>query len=411
MIYLANLRASSTPWLLLPGLLGLVLYVDGDTIREAQGYAVGAGELAALGIVAIAPMVSGAAAWEAGRHRHLRELHSVSVRGAVRRSLRAIAPVLVLHVLLVGAAVVLARSVAGVWPGAEGWWGVLHLLVLPGEWLIIGWVLGLLCPRAVAALVAAAVPWVSLAATYAVSAPFMRHLGGFVLGGSPLTEVRDPLVYVVPWLATAALAGAVMLLVGARRRPWLPVVSVAVAVGALVGGRAVVADWGHTPLREPRMGHTVCEGGAPVICLPREYAGHLAEARRAALPRLDALRKAGLPMPEKVSMVSPALKPVPGTWPLSWGPDTPAEEFDVVLARSAVGGTAARQGIRDCGWPSSAGAWAMLVMGVPEARVHDDLLDEEQAEMRRVRALPADQQVDWFTSTVREQKHCVPGSS
>ncbi|MYY13200.1 hypothetical protein GT204_31030 [Streptomyces sp. SID4919] len=411
MIFLGNLRASAAPWLLLPGLLGLVLYVDGDTLREAQGYAVGAGELAAFGIVAIAPMVAGAAAWEAGRHRHLRELHSVSVRGTVRRWLRAIAPVLLLHVLLVVAAVVLARSIAGVWPGGQGWWGVLHLLVVPGEWLVIGWVLGLSCPRAVAAPVAAAVPWIVLPTTHAVSAPSLRHLGGFVLEGSTLTDVRDPLVYVIPWLTTAALVVAVVLLAGTRRRPWLPVVSAAVALAALFAGRAVVADWGDTPLREPRSGHTVCEGGAPAICLPREYAGHLDEVRHAALPRLAALQEAGVPMPVKISMVSPALKPVPGTWPLSWGPDVPAEEFDLVLARSAVGGTAARQGIRDCGWPSSAGAWAMLVMGAPEAKVRDDLPDEERAEMRRVRALPADQQVDWFTSTAREQKHCMLGPS
>ncbi|MEU0691663.1 hypothetical protein [Streptomyces uncialis] len=80
----------------------------------------------------------------------------------------------------------------------------------------------------------------SLAATYAVSALFMRHLGGFVLEGSPLTEVRDPLVYVVPWLTTTALAVAVTLLVRTRRRPWLPVLSVAVAVGALFQEWALV---------------------------------------------------------------------------------------------------------------------------------------------------------------------------
>ncbi|MFD5556827.1 hypothetical protein ACFWIA_23665 [Streptomyces sp. NPDC127068] len=410
MIFLANLRASSAPWLLVPGLLGLGLYVDGDTFGEAQGYAVGAGELAARGIVAIAPVVAGAAAWEAGRHRRLSDLHAVSVRGTVRRWFRAVAPVLVLQALLVVAAVVLARSFTGVWPGAQGWWAVLHLLVLPAEWLVIGWALGLLCPRAIAAPLAAAVPWVALAATHALSAPFSRHLGGFIVEGSTLTDVLDPLVFLVPWLVTAVLAVAVALLTGARRRPWLPVVSVALAVGALVAGRAVVADWGHSPLREPRAGHTVCEGAAPVICLPEEYAGHLDEVRRSALPRLDALREAGLPAPEKIAMVSRDLKPVAGTWPLSWSPDLPPEEFDVVLARAAVGGTAARHGIRDCGWSSLADVWAMAAMGVPEATVRNALLDEGRAELRRVRALPAGQQVDWFTKTVREQRHCVVGS-
>lgn len=185
MIFLANLRASAAPWLLVPGLLGLVLYVNGDRLGVPRGYAVGTGELAGLGVIAIAPMVAGAAAWEAGRHRHLRELHSVSVRGTVRRWLRAIAPVLLLHVLLVAGAVVLARSITGVWPGAEGWWGVSHLLVVPGEWLVIGWVLGLLCPRAVAAPLAAAVPWLAPAATYAMSPPALRHLGGLVSEGRP----------------------------------------------------------------------------------------------------------------------------------------------------------------------------------------------------------------------------------
>ncbi|MFJ7423784.1 hypothetical protein ACIQXD_35070 [Streptomyces uncialis] len=131
---------------------------------------------------------------------------------------------------------------------------MLHLFVVPWGWLVIGWTLGVMIPRAVAAPVAAAAPWVSLTATHAMSAFFWRHPGGFITEGSTLTDVLDPLVFVVPWLATAALAAAVVMLTGARRRPWLPVVTVTVAVEALVVGRAVVTDWGHSPTREPRAG-------------------------------------------------------------------------------------------------------------------------------------------------------------
>ncbi|WP_445402512.1 DUF7224 domain-containing protein [Streptomyces sp. LE64] len=410
MIFLANLRASSTPWLILPGLIGLGLYVTDQVFREAQGYGVGAGETAALGVVAISPVVAGAAAWEAGRQQRLGDLSLVRVRGSASTWLGAVAPVLILHLVLVGCAVALARFHMGVWPEAQGWWGVLHLLLLPWGWLVIGWALGVMIPRTVAAPVAAAVPWVALAATHAMSAPFWGHLGGFITEGSTLTDVLDPLVFLVPWSVTAALAGAVMLLIGARRRPWLALVSAAVAMGTLVTGRAVVSDWGHGPLRVPRAGHTVCAGRAPVVCLPEEYAEHLDEVRRSTLPRLDALREAGLPAPRTIGMASRELGPVAGTWPLSWSPGLPPGEFDVVLARAAVGGTAARHGVRDCGWPSIADVWAMVVMGTPERAARDVLVDEEWAELRRVRALPAPQQADWFTTTAREQRHCAVGS-
>ncbi|MGW7104004.1 DUF7224 domain-containing protein [Streptomyces sp. NPDC054838] len=404
---LANLRASATPWLALPALLFLCLYVRSRSLGGPPGYGPASGELAVWGLVVIAPTVAAAAAWEAGRHRSLRNLRSVGVRGPLRQVLWAAAPVLVLHLLLAAGALVLARVAAGVWPGGGGLLAAVHLLVLPCGWLVIGWVLGLLCPRAVAAPVAAFGCWTWLAVPPSLNSAWVRHLSGLVLDFSTRTDLLSPLAYLVPWLVTAALAVGAVLLTGARRRPWLVAVSAVLVVGVLAVGRGVVLDWGYSALRAPRAGHTVCAGAAPVICLPQEYAADSDRIRSAALPVLASLRAAGVPSPQVLRMASGRLPPEPGTWPLSWSPAMRGDVFAESLAGSALSGTAAQYGVPDCRLPSVASAWASLAAGRSEAAVRREALPSYWADLQAVRALPAAAQAEWFTGTVRAQKYCA----
>ncbi|WP_326698244.1 hypothetical protein OG909_13380 [Streptomyces sp. NBC_01754] len=409
MILLGNLRASSAPWLILPTLLYLGTYVGGENFWGVPGYGPASGELAAWGVTVIVPTVAGAAAWEAGRQRRLGDIRRVGARSAVGQWLWAARPVFALHVVLVAGALVTAGLEVGAWPSGAGLLAVGHLLVLPLGWMVIGWVVGLLCPRAVAAPAAAVGSWVWLAVPHSMSSPAWRHLGGFVIEGSTLTDILDPLVFLVPWLVTAGFATAAVLTTGVRRRPWLPAVSAAIVVGTLVGGRSLVADWGFSPLTAARVGHTVCVGKAPAVCVPEEYESEAASLRRDSLPALKALQAAGLPMPRTLRMASDDLALKPGTWPLYWSPENPTGQLDIGLARSAVTGVAALTGVRDCRRPSIADTWALLAVGTDERKVRETVPDQEWVQLQRIRELPAAQQTDWFTKTVQDQTHCVAG--
>ncbi|GAA3753230.1 DUF7224 domain-containing protein [Streptomyces tremellae] len=411
MISLANLRASATPWLFLPAVLYMSALIGGAVFGGLHGYGVTSGEQASLGVSVIAPAVAGAAAWEAGRHRRSGPLAALSVRGRTRRFRWAATPVLVLQLLLTAAALTSARVADGVWPEGRGLLAVAHLLILPWGWAVIGWALGTVCPRAVAAPLAAVACWAFIAVPQSLSSPAWRHLGGLLTESSTLTDLLDPRVYFIPWLVVAGFAGAALLLTGVRRRPWLLAVSAVLAVGVVFIGRSLVLGWGFDPLTDPRTGHTVCSGTAPAICLPSEYADQAEHVRQAALPRLRALQAVGLPSPAALAMTSPDLPSKSRTWPFQWSPGMSSEKLDYALAQSAVSGTAALHGVHDCGQPSIADTWAMVVMGVDQEQAHATLTDQGWAQLQQIRSLPAPRQSAWFTQAVRSQRFCAPEAS
>ncbi|MCA1223624.1 DUF7224 domain-containing protein [Streptomyces sp. 8L] len=411
MISLANLRASATPWLFLPALLYMSAIISGAVFGGFSDYGVTSGEQAALGVTVIAPAVAGAAAWEAGRQRRSGPLAAVSVRGRVHRFLWATTPVIVLQILLVIGALIIARTQNGAWPDGRGLLAIAHLLILPWGWAVVGWALGKVCPRAVAAPLAAVACWAFIAIPQSISSPAWRHLGGLLTESSTLTDLLDPRVYLIPWVVVAGFALAALLLTGVRRRPWLLAVSAILAVGVVFVGRSFVLGWGFDPLTDPRTGHTVCTGISPSICLPSEYSNQADQMRQAVLPRLQALHTVGLPSPRALEMTSPDLPLRSSTWPLQWSPDMSSEKLDYALAQSAVAGIATLHGVHDCGQPSIADTWAMLVMGVDEEQAHATLTDQGWAQLQQIRALSASKQSAWFTQAIRSQRFCTPETS
>ncbi|MFD4694586.1 hypothetical protein [Streptomyces sp. NPDC058463] len=383
--------------------------VGGDNFWGVPDYGPASGELASWGITVIAPAVAGAAAWEAGRQRSMGDIRKVSSRSTVRQWFWAARPVFALHLLLVAGALIMARLTVGVWPSGPGLFAVAHLLVLPVGWMVIGWVVGLLCPRAVAALIAAVGSWAWLAIPPSMSAPAWRHLAGFLTESSTLTDTLDPLVYLIPWMVTAGFTAAVVLLTGVRRRPWLLAFSVAIFAATLITGRSLVSDWGYSPLTDVRVGHTVCVGKSPALCLPEEYEQKAVGLRSDSLPALEALRAAGVPFPGTLRMGSDDLAVKPGTWPLYWSPENSTEQFEIDLARSAVTGVAALHGVRDCRQPYLADTWALLVVGVDEKDVQASVPPQDWTQVQRIRELPAAQQANWFTKAALDQTHCVVG--
>lgn len=410
MITWANLRASAALWLMLPVLIYAFLYVGDAASPVPSRYGVEAGELAAYTVAVVVPATAGAAAWEAGRHRMLGALRATARRSAVRQLLRAAAPVLLLLGVLVIGAVVMGYDAARALPRGAGLLAVVHLVVLSCGWLVVGWCLGLVMPRSVAAPVVAIGCWVWLSWPHATANAWVRHLGGFVDGFSSVTDTRSPSVYFVPWGVTAAFVLAFWALAAVPRRVWGAGVALATITLTLLTGRAVVSDWGFQHPTSPRITAMTCVGDAPRVCVPPEYASYAARLRKDALVPVGKLRKAGIPAPRELRISSAEVPLEPGAWPLHWSPaggSTDPVQYAADMAESAVTGTAALNGVQDCRQPgSTAAAWAALAAGVPPQGVRAALAPADWATVQKIRDRPVKEQAEWFTKAVTAQEHC-----
>lgn len=411
----ANFRASATPWLVLPALFYISLYIGDVTYTVPSHYGVESGEMAAFAMAVIAPAAAGAAAWEAGRYRLLGPIRTTSPRNPLVRLLRAVTPALILYLSLAVAALVFARNATGAWPDGAGWLAVAHLIVLPLGWTMIGWCAGLALPRSVAAPLAAIGCWTWLAMSHAITNPSLRHLGGFIDGGSTVTDIRDPAVYLIPWGVVAGLAVAAWLLTSPYRRLLKATIGAVTAAATLVTGYVAVSDWGYRPPTHPRAVTMSCTGQAPTVCVPPEYQPYAEQLRRDAMGPLSRLKAAGVAAPPQELRITSAGTPLePGTWPLYWSlpalhDQTSQEQYEADLAESAVAGVAASAGVRDCRQPGSLpAAWAALVIGVDAQPIQQAMHPDAWAALQEVREMPAADQADWFKQKAAGQEHCNP---
>ncbi|MEV6593486.1 DUF7224 domain-containing protein [Streptomyces acidicola] len=410
MITWANLRASVALWLMVPVLVYVSLYIGDAAPPIASRYGVEAGELAAYAVAVIVPATAGAAAWESGRHRMLGGLRATAHRSAVRQLLRATTPVLIFLLVLVIGATAMAYDAAETLPQGAGWLAVAHLIVLSCGWLVIGWCLGLVMPKSIAAPAVAIGCWAWLSWPHATANPWVRHLGGFIDGLSSVTDVRSPAVYFVPWGITAALALAFWALARIPRRAWGATIALTAITLTFFTGWVLVSDWGFYRPTNPRTTAMACVGNAPRVCVPPEYTPYAEQMRQDALAPVGELQKAGVPGPRELRVSSPEIPLKPGVWPLYWSPvngSTDSAQYAADMAESAVTGTAALNGVDDCRQPgSTASAWAALKAGVPQEGIRAALPPTDWAVIEKLRKLPAKEQADWFTKTVISQAHC-----
>jgi hypothetical protein len=251
--------------------------------------------------VLLGPIVAGVGAWEGARLARSRRLLRTSDRtlAAVGTAWLGVAVwVLVAYcggLLLVGA-LVLSAGTPGVPPPiavAACLPPVLLLLTEAAAGIAVGWWAGhvLVAPAVV-------IGCFLLTLWLYVEGPGKLIVVGGATGSMADLEPRPGLVV---WQCVWYVGATVLCLVAAagasgwRLRPhrWLlPLALVAVAGLAhplLAQGEEYLVSTGTRP--------EVCAGTAPTVCTLPGYAAHAADARRSLLPYLDALRRAGVPVP------------------------------------------------------------------------------------------------------------------
>ncbi|CAL9461140.1 DUF7224 domain-containing protein [Streptomyces sp. enrichment culture] len=409
----ANLRSSAALWLLLPALFYVGLYIGDVTYTVPSHYGVETGEMAAFAMAVIAPAAAAATAWEAGRHRQLGSIGLTSPRNPFVQLFRAAIPALILHLVLAVGALVAAHNATEAWPSGAGWLAVAHLLVLPLGWTAIGWRIGWALPRSLAAPLVAIGCWAWLAMPHAIANPSLRHLGGFIDGGSTVTDIRDPAVYFIPWSVVAGLAVGTWLMTSPQRRGPKATIGAVTAAAALMAGYLVVTDWGYRAPTHPRDVSLTCTGDAPKVCVPPEHQSYAEQLHQDAQGPINRLKAAGIPAPRELRLTSVSTPLEPGVWPLYWSlpalhEQAAQDRFKADLAESAVAGVAADAGVRDCRQPGSlAAAWAALAIGVDANSIQQTLLPAHWTALQKVRHMPAADQARWFTQKATSQEHCV----
>ncbi|MEU7564851.1 hypothetical protein AB0A99_02355 [Streptomyces fradiae] len=339
-------------------------------------------------------------------------MDATSPRPVWQRLARATAPLWVLHMVLSAAALLIARTKVGAWPGGSGWLAVAHLVLLPAAWLAIGWCAGMVLPKSVAAPLLGIGCWAWLAFPQSFDAPWWRHVNGFITTLSDPTVTPVPTVYFVAWAVTGSLVLAVWVMAGPRR-PVGIVAGAVIIVGAFAGGKWAVDGWGYAGHSQARDTALACVGEAPRVCVPPEYRPYADTLRRDTLEPLTRVKLAGLVPPRELHVISEHA-PVPsGVWPLiRWSPPEShpggaTRSGPDVLTQPLISGVAAQGGRKACVMGGTMPVyWATLVTTGEERSVLAALRPDERRQLEALRRKPAAQQVAWFTQAVQGERYC-----
>ncbi|TDC23618.1 hypothetical protein E1265_12215 [Streptomyces sp. 8K308] len=368
---------------------------------------------------------SSLAAWESGRLRRDGVWTLAPARHRLRVAADVLLPVILLAWLVTTVVVAMALIRQGIAPS-------LPSLVLPALAMtvslahaVIGFVVGLVAPRLIAAPLLAVGVFYAVAASWSYEPFWLRHVSGqfpvdLMYGELPTLRALVPHILFAGSIATG-LVVLCALRSGTRQRIVLTALGCAIAVAGTVTAQRMTADWdfnpplstGHVPVR--------CVGTAPAVCAPEAMAGDLDVIQgevRAALAQLNA---AGVSTSDLTSVndSSASGRHAPasttqawwfslvnshrsGTTPLAIVTHAvrfPCDEPDPVISRSAM-------------------LWAAVT-----ADAEDFYLDWQQDEMRQyidgeswlaeardrvaeARRLPLPEQTEWFHAEMR--RACAP---
>ncbi|MFJ8896938.1 hypothetical protein ACIRCZ_20325 [Leifsonia sp. NPDC102414] len=307
MKFLTSLRTSSALWAS-PFALGLTLFYY--TVGEGERNPASFGYAPTLVSESMAPMyafayavASSLAAWEGGRLKAGGVWQLAATRSRVRIVASALTPVLILSWFMLILPVAIRLTSAGVSPTLDSLRPMVLALILAAAHCTIGFSVGNILPRQIAAPVMAAAIFIVVAFSVSTTPYWIRHVSG---------EYAEPLMFgelvsfTSMWphlLFTGSLAIAALSL-------WLPARSViirvalaaALAMTGMVTARNLVAHWGPSEPVVIGAAPIECVGTHPKVCMPAATSVNLKDVHKDAISVLRDFRAAGVdPSPRVIT--------------------------------------------------------------------------------------------------------------
>jgi hypothetical protein len=402
--------------------------LSGKNVHDMHGYAPAAVSVGLESQYALVYAVAaGLAAWESGRLKADGVWRLAPARSRLRIAAGALVPVWVLAWLTLLWPVVAWLVRVGSAPTA----GCLPLLAMPlvvtVAYSVIGFTVGAVVNRYLAAPILIGVVWYAVAASWSFSTHMWTR---DVLGQYPSElaygELPEPVSLLTHVLFVGGL-GAGVLVWAVARLPWLPraALGVAVVLAGTLPARALADGWGaDTPLSEGNV--TVrCTGAAPSVCLPAISADRAPEVRREYAEVVADFRQTGVTVRAPRTITDSILSGSSGTpssatvWRLPVTGTADGTRLRFSLARLAV--------MPRCAAPRMTqtqriALWIGEVtgtQGLARAREREEAFTPaQQASLRTsssrvtaVRKLSAHRQSRWYTDTLRAACSASPEMS
>jgi len=398
MRFRTRLRTSAATIALI--LLLPTVFIYGVDLQQwvIPGYWASASGQVSFGLTFIAPTCGACAAWEAYRLRK----GGIFGWSAVRHPLR-IAWDSVVIVVLLGVAGLISGIVA-IWPAVSGApSGPSPLIALTWISVILGhtawgFILGHFFPLPIAFPTAAAAGYVWMAYPATLEQAWPRHLNGRSLD-SCCGLFQEPSARVVAGVCVLAIgflvAVAAIVAGGARVRTFA--IAFTVFASAATGGFLLVRPMGTEAVQNRSSGLT-CSGAAPRICLWPEQAKNSTLIRNQLRTSYGVLTGAGIPLPATLSSGRYGKNSL---W-VRFAAKPTRQEVVMGFAGSLLPGgppacarNAPYDGFEAYG-PSL--AWLGLLLDAKPIPQPGRLSPYDWALADRIRTLPLDQQLSWYTT-------------
>ncbi|MFJ4922267.1 hypothetical protein [Streptomyces sp. NPDC088725] len=293
-----GLRVSSAKWAAPVAVALSLLYYYGSGVgSQSFGYSpsIVSSALGTLYAAAYA-LTAALAVWESGRLKAAGVWAMAPVRSRYRVAWNGVAPVVFCGWILLLLPVAIALGSARAVPTPASTAPLAMAMILCVAHAVVGFAVGLLVPRTVAAPVVAAVIWVLVAFSWSTDAFWVRHVSGQYPTSLMFGELATYGSFVPHLLFAGGIAAGIALL-------WVPlrpkVVRAALALAVMVGCPALayqeVKSWGPNPPVLLGQAPMNCAGESPKVCLPQASPARATAVRKEAASVLDDLRSAGFP--------------------------------------------------------------------------------------------------------------------
>ncbi|MDH2391549.1 hypothetical protein QCN29_22765 [Streptomyces sp. HNM0663] len=400
---------SSAATILLPFLMGFVFVALGDDLSAwvTFHYWPSATGSSTFALPFVAAACAAAAAWEGARLHRGRVFDQAPARSQLAITAPVLAPVAVMGLLGMLAALLMSATAADVGLGIPQFGIVLVVVGVLAANTLVGYIVGRVLPGVLAAPLALIGSFFVNAYPSSWSIYWLRHLvGGGLDSCCSVDTTVDSRALLSAGVFTTAVCLAVVILIQRRGSATALVAAVVVSVGGFGAGAYIARDLSAEPLQARSPEVLICEGTQPRICLWPEVADR-AMVQRETRETVKRLERAGLQAPQTLTM---AARPETGAVKLGIPTDPRAGDIPGGVASGllpeppacALEGEPYPAG--EAGAPVA--AWLYATAGAPADSVAGRFGQQEAALAQKVMKQPRDVQLDWYQRNMSAMRHC-----